>query len=109
MLTLATSTSYNSLTAFLIWYLLAFNETWKTKVLPSSTFFIAVSEVIGCSMILYESNLTECGTALEAYFGALANFKVFGNLKVADVLTFKAFLPLVPLTTAFLAAVALAI
>lgn len=45
---------------------------------------------------------------MEAYFGDLANFKVFGKRKEAEVLTFKAFLPLVPLTTAFLAAVALA-
>lgn len=35
-----------------IWCLLDLIETWKTKVLPSSTFFMAVSEVIGCSMTL---------------------------------------------------------
>ena len=46
---------------------------------------------------------------MEAYFGDLASFRVFGSLKVAEVLVFRAFLPLVPLTTAFLAALALAV
>lgn len=45
---------------------------------------------------------------MEAYFGFLGNLKVFGLLKVGEVLTFNTFLELAPLTTDFLAAFALA-
>lgn len=43
------------------------------------------------------------------YFGDLANFKVFGNLKVVEVLTFNDLEELVPFKAAFLAAWALTV
>merc|ERR1719331_3187489 len=81
VLTLITFTSYNSATAFLIWFLFDRVSTRKTRVLISSIFFIADSVVTGTLMILYLSMRGKCTVAFEGYFGVRFCVFVFGRKK----------------------------
>ena len=103
VLTLATSTSYNFLTAPLIFGLLARTSTINTRVLLSSIFFIADSVVSGCLMIANWSSLFVRGIDTRGYFGCRGNFKVLGRWNCTDVRTFRFAVDFTPLRTAFLA------
>ena len=110
VLTFSASMSYNFFTAWLIWCLLAFLSTIKTRVLLSSIFFIADSVVRGYFTIRNWSNLSSRRLVLFlGYLGSRGCRKVLGRRNLTCVRIFFARLVLIPFRTALLARLALAL
>lgn len=89
VLILTHSTSYIFFNASLICLLFALTSTMNTSVLFSSIFFIALSVLSGCTMILEASRRGSDWMLLRGYLGERERVRVFGRWKEVDVRTLR--------------------